>query len=76
MAGKVTRVRKILVLGAGMVAGPLIRYLQERGYSLTVTSLDLEDAVKLIGDDPESQALNLDLADEETLVRWWPTMIW
>jgi len=60
-------VQKILVLGAGMVAGPLIRYLQEHRYALTVTSLVLEDVVKLIGDDPHSRALNLDLSDEGAL---------
>jgi len=60
-------VRKILVLGAGMVAGPLIRYLLDQGYGLTVTSLDLEDAVKLVGDDPHGRALILDLDDGETL---------
>ncbi len=59
--------KKILILGAGMVAGPLIRYLLQRGYQLTVTSLVIEDAVKLLGGDPHSQALNLDLADEEKL---------
>jgi saccharopine dehydrogenase (NADP+, L-glutamate forming) len=58
---------KILVLGAGMVAGPLIRYLLERDDELTVTSLVLEDAVKLVGDQPRGRALQLDLSDEETL---------
>jgi len=60
-------VQKILVLGAGMVAGPLIGYLQGRGFGMTVTSLDLEDSIKLIGNDPHSQALKLDLAAEESL---------
>jgi saccharopine dehydrogenase-like NADP-dependent oxidoreductase len=60
-------VQKVLVLGAGMVAGPLIRYLQDHGFGMTVTSLDLEDAIKLIGNDPHSQALKLDLAAEEDL---------
>ena len=59
--------RKILVLGAGMVAAPLVRYLLEHGYGLTVTSLVLEDAVELIGGAAGSQALTLDLADEEAL---------
>ncbi len=59
--------QKILVLGAGMVAGPLIRYLLDHGYGLTVTSLVLEDAVKLVGDDPHGQALQLDLEDGESL---------
>ncbi len=60
-------VQKILVLGAGMVAGPLIRYLLDHGYDLTVTSLVLEDAVKLIGDDPPGRALTLDLSDDTSL---------
>lgn len=59
--------QKILVLGAGMIAGPLIRYLKNRGFGLTVTSLVLEDAVKLIGDNPDGTALKLDLTDENTL---------
>ncbi len=59
--------QKILVLGAGMIAGPLVRYLKNRGFGLTVTSLVLEDAVKLIGDNPDGTALKLDLTDENTL---------
>jgi saccharopine dehydrogenase (NADP+, L-glutamate forming) len=59
--------KKILVLGAGMVAGPLIRYLLERGYVLTVTSLVLEDAVKLIAGNENGVARTLDLKDEEAL---------
>jgi len=50
-----------------MVAGPLVRYLLDQGYFLTVTSLVLEDAVKLVGDEPAGVARNLDLADEATL---------
>jgi saccharopine dehydrogenase (NADP+, L-glutamate forming) len=61
--------KKILVLGAGMVAGPLIRYLLERDYELTVTSLVLEDAVKLLTGHEKGRALTLDLGDEETLSR-------
>lgn len=61
--------KKILVLGAGMVAGPLIRYLLEREYQLTVTSLVVEDAVKMVGGDPNGRAMTLDLSDEETLGR-------
>ncbi len=50
-----------------MVAAPLVRYLQDHGYGLTVTSLVLEDAVKLIGDAADSRALTLHLSDEESL---------
>ena len=50
-----------------MVAAPLIRYLLDRGYGLTVTSLVLEDAVKLVGDDPHGTALRLEMSDDKTL---------
>ncbi len=59
--------QKILVLGAGMVAAPLVRYLLDLGYGLTVTSLVLEDAVKLVGDDPRGTALRLEMSDEKSL---------
>ncbi|MCB1181861.1 saccharopine dehydrogenase NADP-binding domain-containing protein [bacterium] len=59
--------KKILVLGAGMVAGPLIRYLLRRDYALTVTSLAVEDAQKLIGDEPNGTALRLVLDDDRAL---------
>jgi saccharopine dehydrogenase (NADP+, L-glutamate forming) len=62
-------VQKILVLGAGMVAGPLVRYLLGRGYRLTVTSLAIEDARQLVGDDPSGRPLRLDLGDDDTLSR-------
>ncbi len=60
--------KKVLVLGAGMVAGPLIRYLLNRDFKLTVTSLVIEDAVKLVGGDPNGVAKTLDLADDQALV--------
>ncbi len=59
--------KKILVLGAGMIAGPLVRYLLNREYQLTVTSLGIEDAVKLVGGDPNGVAKALDLSDDSTL---------
>jgi len=59
--------KKILVLGAGMVAGPLVRYLLNHGYGLTVTSLVLEDAVKLVDGHPDGRPMTLDLSDEATL---------
>ena len=59
--------KKILVLGAGMVAGPLVRYLLDREYKLTVTSLAIEDAVKLVAGDPNGAAMTLDLSDDTAL---------
>jgi saccharopine dehydrogenase-like NADP-dependent oxidoreductase len=59
--------KNILVLGAGMVAGPLVRYLLDRGYRLTVTSLALEDGLKLIDGHENATAMTLDLSHAETL---------
>ncbi|MCP4574372.1 MAG: saccharopine dehydrogenase [bacterium] len=58
---------KILVLGAGMVAGPLVRYLLEQSFPLTVTSLVVEDAVKLIAGHPGGTPHKLDVADSGAL---------
>ncbi len=59
--------KNILVLGAGMVAGPLVRYLLDRGYRLTVTSLELEDGLKLIDGHENATAMTLNLEDAEVL---------
>lgn len=58
---------RILVLGAGMVAGPLVRHLLEHGHELTVTSLELAEAGRLIGGHPRGTPLTADLADEAAL---------
>ena len=48
----------ILVLGAGMVAGPLVRYLLDGGARLTVTSLEQVEAERLVGGHPLGTARN------------------
>ncbi|MFO7653032.1 MAG: saccharopine dehydrogenase C-terminal domain-containing protein [Candidatus Krumholzibacteriia bacterium] len=58
---------RILVLGAGMVAGPLVQWLLARGHELTVTSLVREEAEALVGGRPGGTALELDLGDRERL---------
>jgi saccharopine dehydrogenase-like NADP-dependent oxidoreductase len=58
---------KILVLGAGMVAGPLVRYLLDAGAQLTVTSLDLAEAERLTGGHAQGRARRFDLADDAGL---------
>jgi saccharopine dehydrogenase-like NADP-dependent oxidoreductase len=60
---------RILVLGAGMVAGPLVRHLLDAGCRLTVTSLALADAETLIAGHPQATPLVVDLADEDALDR-------
>ncbi len=59
---------KILVLGAGLVAGPLVDYLLEQpAFSLTIADLVLEKARKLVGDHPRAVARSLDLSEESLL---------
>ena len=61
---------KILVLGAGFVAGPLVRYfLNRKGTSVRVADLDPGRAKALVGKHPSGEAFALDLADEPQLGR-------
>lgn len=60
---------RILVLGAGMVAGPLVRYLLDAGAELTVTSLEIAEAERLIGGRAAGRALQFDVVDDDTLSR-------
>jgi len=60
--------KKVLVLGAGLVARPLVRYLLDKGYAVTVTDIVLEKAEAIIDQHPQGRALALDLADEATLM--------
>lgn len=57
----------ILVLGAGMVAGPLVRYLLDVGAALTVTSLDVAEAERLVGGHARGRARAFDLGDDAGL---------
>jgi saccharopine dehydrogenase (NADP+, L-glutamate forming)/spermidine synthase len=61
--------KKILILGAGMVAGPPVTYLLERGYHVTVASRTLIKAEKLIGGHTNGVAKEFDItkASEEEL---------
>jgi len=54
-------VQKVLVLGAGLVARPLVRYLLDHGYGVTVASRTVAKAVKLIDghDNGRAEALNV-----------------
>ncbi len=60
--------RNILVLGAGLVAGPLVRYLLDQP-EMRVAAADQvkEKAMRLIDAHPNGTALQLDAADEESL---------
>ncbi len=57
---------KVLVLGAGLVARPLVRYLLDRGYGVTVASRTVSKAEALLGGHPEgrAKAWTIDQTDE------------
>jgi len=63
-------VKKVLVLGAGLVAGPLVRYLLKiDGFHVTVASRTVSKANTLIGEAPNGTALTLNVRDEAELER-------
>ena len=56
--------KKVLILGAGMVAPPLVRYLLEQhGTRVTVADADGEKARALVAGSPLGMALTLDFED-------------
>ena len=60
--------KRVLVLGAGLVAGPLVRYLLNvEEFHVTVASRTVEKAERLIGGASNGTALNLDVKDEGAL---------
>ena len=60
--------KRVLVLGAGLVAGPLVRYLLDVDrFAVTVASRTLEKAKRLVGGAKNGTALRLDVHDEEAL---------
>lgn len=62
--------KKVLVLGAGYVSGPLIHYLSETaGYALVVADVEAEKARKAAAAYPRVEARRLDLQDEAEVGR-------
>jgi hypothetical protein len=60
--------KKILVLGAGFVAGPLVRYfLEQPDVEVAVADLEPGKAAALIGVHPRGRAFGLDLKNESAL---------
>ena len=58
----------VLLLGAGMVAGPLISYLLDHGLSLTVATNEVERAEGLVGGHPAARVLYWEADDRQALV--------
>ena len=60
--------KNVLVLGAGLVAGPLVRYLMDQpDFRVKVASRTLSKAERLVGDHPRGEAQQLDVNDEAAL---------
>jgi saccharopine dehydrogenase (NADP+, L-glutamate forming)/spermidine synthase len=60
--------KKVLILGAGLVARPLVRYLLDQpDFEVEVASRTVSKAVKLIDGHPHGEAKELNLKNEEGL---------
>ncbi|MFQ6069690.1 MAG: saccharopine dehydrogenase C-terminal domain-containing protein [Candidatus Aminicenantales bacterium] len=60
--------KKVLILGAGLVARPLVRYLLEQpDFEVEVASRTVSKAVNLINNHPQGRAKELNLKNEEAL---------
>jgi saccharopine dehydrogenase (NADP+, L-glutamate forming) len=60
--------KKVLILGAGLVARPLVRYLLDQpGIKVEVASRTVSKAIKLIDNHPDGVAKELNLKNEEGL---------
>jgi len=59
--------RNVLVLGAGLVTRPLVDYLLDKGFKLTVASRTVSKAEALVGDHSNGVALGLNVKDDAAL---------
>ncbi len=53
--------KRVLVLGAGLVTGPVVRYLLDKGYGVTVASRTVAKAKALVDDHPHGEAVPYDV---------------
>ncbi len=59
--------KKVLILGAGMVANPIIKHLLEKQYGVTVAALNYDEAKRMVGEAPNGKALHW-TTDDETML--------
>jgi len=64
-----SNLKKVLILGSGMVAQPIVSYLLDKGFAITVASLDIERAKALLKNHPRGQAIDWTTDDTEVLNR-------
>lgn len=61
--------KKILILGAGMVSKPIVVYLLNKGYQVTLGDLDQSKAQTITANHPNATAIHFDVKNEELLNR-------
>lgn len=62
--------KKIVVLGAGLVTKPAVDYfLDHCGFHVTVTSLKKEEAQRLVGDRPNTRAMAMSLDNSQNAAK-------
>ena len=60
--------KKVLVLGAGLVSRPLVNYLfDQKNIHVTMASRTKEKAIKIIDNHPRGQAMELDVSNQAKL---------
>lgn len=59
--------KNVLILGSGMIAAPIVKYILGYGFSLTIASNTVERAKKLINNNAHGKAIFLDVSDKNKL---------
>ena len=59
--------KKVLILGAGMVSKPIVRYLLDRGYFVTLADMFQEKAKAIINEHSNGKAIKWNVEDEKKL---------
>ncbi|HPA70559.1 MAG TPA: saccharopine dehydrogenase NADP-binding domain-containing protein, partial [Bacteroidales bacterium] len=59
--------KKVLILGAGLVSKPMVEYLLNEGFQVIVATRTVEKAQKLIGGHKNGKAIAWVMEDKETL---------
>jgi len=58
---------RALVLGAGLVSGPLVRYLLDKGHHVTVASRTVEKAERVLGGHERGRSLKFNIQEDPGL---------
>lgn len=59
--------KKVLILGAGMVSKPIVNYLISKGYGVTLGDLDVSKAQAIIGESSNGKAISFDINNDSLL---------